>query len=152
GRPTAVPPGAGFVGGLASATVREDGPHNAFVGREDELGVLARALDRTVGGAVAVALVTGEPGIGKTCLVDALAAEARRRGVRVLWTEAQEGPRAPLALWGPVERALGVRRGEPGDPTLPSSERRWELLDLLGAEMADAAPIVVALEDLHWAD
>lgn len=128
--------------------MREDRPLDAFVGRDDELAVLVRALDRAAGGDVAVAVVAGEPGIGKTRLVDALAVEAGRRDVRVLRTEAYEGQRAPLSLWGPVERALGAHRGD----SLPSSERRWELVDLLGAEMADAAPLVVVLEDLHWAD
>ena len=126
-------------------------PLDAFVGRDAELAALTRSLDRAVGGDSAVALVAGEPGIGKSRLVDALAAEARRRDVRVVWGEAREDRHAPLSLWSAVERALGIgANGE--DVGLPGSERRWELVDRLGAELADAAPVVVVAEDLHWAD
>lgn len=131
--------------------MRERRPLDAFVGRDGELAALTRSLDRALGGDGAVALVAGEAGIGKSRLVDALAAEARRRDVRVVWGEAREDRHAPLSLWAAVERALGI--GANGDDAgLPASERRWELVDRLGAELADAAPVVVVAEDLHWAD
>jgi hypothetical protein len=129
--------------------VRDRRSLDAFVGRDAELDALRRPLDRALAGDTAVALVSGEAGIGKSRLADALAAEARHRAARVVWGEAHDDHRAPLALWSPVERALGVRSG---DGELPSSERRWDLVDVLVAELADAAPVVVVLEDLHWAD
>ena len=145
---------------------------DAFVGRDAELAMLTRALDRAVGGPpaggrgdpargtepgadgdgrVVVALAAGEAGIGKSRLVDALATEARRRRLKVVWGEAREGQQGPLSLWTSVERALGIG-SDHADGALPGSERRWELVDLLGAELAEAAPVVVVLEDLHWAD
>ena len=128
--------------------MRERRPLDAFVGRDAELAALTRSLDRALGGGAAVALVAGEAGIGKSRLVHALAAEAGRRDVRVVWGEARDEQLAPLSLWAPVERALGIG----ADPDLPASERRWDLVDGLGAALADSAPVVVVLEDLHWAD
>ncbi|HEY8544482.1 MAG TPA: AAA family ATPase [Acidimicrobiales bacterium] len=141
---------------------------DVFVGRDVERAALGRALDRAAQGDPALALVVGEAGIGKSRLVDALAADARARGVRVLWAEALDERHAPLRLWAPVERALALDRtpalatagggtdhgrgSSPSQPELPPSERRWELLDALVAGLADAAPAAVLLEDLHWAD
>jgi tetratricopeptide (TPR) repeat protein len=63
-----------------------------LVGRQKELEWLASVL----GGGVTV--VAGEAGIGKTRLVEALAARARRDGLAVGWGRAWEGADAP-ALW-----------------------------------------------------
>ncbi|MGH9214376.1 MAG: AAA family ATPase [Acidimicrobiales bacterium] len=126
-------------------------PLDAFVGRDRELAALVGSLDRALAGEVAVALVVGEAGIGKSRLVDALAVEARGRDVRVVWGEATERHQAPLSLWTGVERSLGLGRDRV-DRSLPSSERRWETVELMGVELADVAPVVVVLEDLHWAD
>lgn len=123
---------------------------DAVVGRDAELAALVRALDRAAQGDLAVALVAGEPGIGTSRLVDALAAEARGRGIRVVWAEARDDQHAPLRLWSPVERALCARG--PGPSVTCQRRSGWELLDLLVAGLADAAPVVVALDDLHWAD
>ncbi|MPY93286.1 MAG: hypothetical protein GEV08_09520 [Acidimicrobiia bacterium] len=38
------------------------------------------------------------------------------------------------------------------DPALPAEERRWEHLELLSSALIPAAPAVVVLDDLHWAD
>ncbi|HEY3144208.1 MAG TPA: ATP-binding protein [Acidimicrobiales bacterium] len=119
--------------------MRERRPLDAFVGRDAELETLTRSLDRALGGDPAVALVAGEPGIGKSRLVDALAAEARRHDVRVVWGEARDDRHAPLSLWAAVERALGSGANGAEETLLPSSERRWELVDRLGAGLADAA-------------
>jgi DNA-binding winged helix-turn-helix (wHTH) protein len=47
----------------------------AMIGRTDELGVLRAALERARTGRRQLVFVTGEPGIGKTTLVDAFLAE-----------------------------------------------------------------------------
>ena len=80
-----------------------------FVGREAELGMLTVDLDAALAGRGGVVLVAGEPGIGKTRLVEELAAQASGRGVLVLWGRCWEGERAP-AFWPWVQiRAMSVR-------------------------------------------
>jgi len=61
------------------------GVGSAFVGRARELDELRAGLADAVSGRGCFFMVSGEPGIGKTRLVDELAAEARRQGVQVLW-------------------------------------------------------------------
>jgi predicted ATPase len=55
-----------------------------FVGRTNELAWLGGLLARATTGESLVALVGGEAGVGKTRLVEQLAATAREQGMRVL--------------------------------------------------------------------
>src|SRR5690349_12098825 len=66
-----------------------------FVGRDAELALLTSALDRAFGGAGQLVLLAGEPGIGKTRTVEQIAAQARARGVRLLWGNCYEWEGAP---------------------------------------------------------
>jgi class 3 adenylate cyclase len=84
GRPDANP-----LEGLASGT---------FVGRDRELGELRAALERALASEGRVAMVSGEPGIGKTRLAEELDTYAQLRGVRVLRGACHEGEGAP-AFW-----------------------------------------------------
>jgi tetratricopeptide (TPR) repeat protein len=68
-------------------------PPTSFVGRRKELAELRAALDESVRGHLY--LISGEPGIGKTRLADELAAEARGRGVRVVWGRCWAGGSTP---------------------------------------------------------
>jgi AAA ATPase domain len=56
----------------------------AFVGRARGLAELRAGLDDAIEGRGRLVLLAGEPGIGKTCTVERLAAEARARDSRVL--------------------------------------------------------------------
>ena len=58
--------------------------HPSFVGRERELGELTAAFDRAVEGEASLAMVVGEPGIGKTSLCEQLAAYVASKGGRTL--------------------------------------------------------------------
>jgi DNA-binding SARP family transcriptional activator len=69
-----------------------------FVGRERELVQLTRALDDALAGQGRVALLAGEPGIGKSRLADELATRARARGMNVLVGRCWEAGGAP-AYW-----------------------------------------------------
>ena len=60
-------------------------------GREAETAILRQTLDQVESGRRAVALIEGEPGIGKTRLLDAALADAGRRAFR--W------PLAGLKSW-----------------------------------------------------
>ena len=66
-----------------------------FLGRESELAVLTAALDEAEAGRGGLVLLGGEPGIGKSRLADELAADARQRGMSVLWGRAWEDAGAP---------------------------------------------------------
>jgi predicted ATPase/DNA-binding NarL/FixJ family response regulator len=149
-----------------------------LVGRERELGALARALDGVTGGRTAFLEVAGEPGIGKTRLLGALAAHAERRGWPVLEGRTTEFERdAPYGLWvdavDPHLQTLGtarLRRLAGGD-LAALAVAMPAFADLLGASappaerftvhravrgllerMAASRPLVVCLDDVHWAD
>lgn len=95
-------------------------------------------------------LVVGEPGIGKTRLVNEGAAIARVADMRVLRGQADRSWREPMELWRGVHRALGV---EPfPDLTLSSEVRRWDYLENLTDALSACGPALVLLEDLHWSD
>ena len=57
------------------------GPARRIVGREHEIEVLHAAIDPAGGGAIAVC---GEPGIGKSVLLEAAARRGQERGHLVL--------------------------------------------------------------------
>ena len=73
-----------------------------LIGRETPLRVLRAALDRGSG----AVLVRGEPGIGKTSLVDALAREAAARGQTVLTARTDPDDGAP-PLWPWLQAPAG---------------------------------------------
>jgi DNA-binding SARP family transcriptional activator len=142
-----------------------------LVGRSVELRQAIAALDEARTG-TQVVLVEGEPGIGKTRLVEELAVEASGRGVAVHWGRAFEGGATPAFWpWLPVLRALARGPGVDGRvaPELASllssaadgagppdtGRGRFALLDAvthLIAAAAAARPLVVVLDDLQWAD
>ncbi len=152
----------------------------AFIGRQPELAELTAALQRATAGEATVALVGGESGVGKSRLLDQFAVGARADGARVLWgdcLELGEGelPYAPivsalrpLARNGdPVLDELGEARAELArllpelgaigdlrvEPLAGSGQlRMFELLLGLFERLARDQPVVVVMEDLHWAD
>jgi tetratricopeptide (TPR) repeat protein len=103
----------------------------AFVGRDREVAELVAGLEDAIGGRERLFLITGEPGIGKTWLVEHLAAHAIRQGIRVYWGRCWEGGGAPpFWPWGLV---IGALAEDYGEETLAS----W-----LGAGMARVAQLV----------
>ncbi len=175
-----------FVAEVESTTATPIATSEGFVGRADALARLWAAFERARDGATSVVLIAGEPGIGKTRIVEELGRAARAAGARVYSGWCHEGEGAPpywpwtqvlrvvereldLHALGPALRAAidevarlvpGLRKdeatGRAGAP--PASERtdgRFRLYDavatLLGA-LAARDPLVVALDDLHWAD
>src|SRR5262245_24372668 len=113
--------------------------------RDRTLEALERAVADAAAGQGSVALVTGEPGIGKTTLVRAFADGAAGRA-RVLLS-ACDDLMAPRTL-GPLRDAaagtdgpLAAALDQPVDAVFGA------LLEELGAE-----PTVLVVEDLHWAD
>ncbi len=125
-------------------------PAGVLLGRDHELAQLRQVVDGARRGRPAIALLAGEPGIGKSRLADEAARIARDDGMCVLRGESDALTHRPMELWRGVYRAL--RAVPDGDPSLPAEERRWEYLETLVDALASRAPAVVVLEDLQWAD
>jgi DNA-binding CsgD family transcriptional regulator/tetratricopeptide (TPR) repeat protein len=124
-----------------------------FVGRAGELGELERALDATRAGTGAAVLVAGEAGIGKTRLASELARRARGAGFEVLLGRSIDlvGTELPYQPFAEALRPLG--ESWQADRQAPGSQLRVfeeTLARLTGC--AASAPVLLALEDLHWAD
>src|SRR5262249_21475521 len=89
--------------GTPSAVVRAETP---LIGREKELGHLRAALTAAMQGQGRVVLMSGESGVGKSRLVEELAAEASRRGARTLLGHGYETERVlPFRPWIEALRA-----------------------------------------------
>jgi hypothetical protein len=115
----------------------------ALVGRRRELQLLKRGLDEATGGGTGIVVVAGEPGIGKTTLVQCFADELRLNG-RPLYEApaAREDRRTSLLPWRRVVASLLNLTTDVDGSTLleaaatrfednPSILRRLPLLDAL---------------------
>jgi predicted ATPase len=80
-------------------------PEPLLIGRERERALLWSHYQAAASGQTRVVLIEGPPGIGKTCLLDAMAAHARQQGVPVLRGGASEAEGMPPYL--PFLEALG---------------------------------------------
>jgi class 3 adenylate cyclase len=138
-------------------------PARPFVGREKELAELRTALDLVAARRGSVFLITGEPGIGKTRLMQEVAGVALDQGWRVLVGRCWEEGGAPAYWpWIQIVRAAGGEFERLAVPIPDSAAAgadpdsvRFRLFDaatrfLLGA--ARLRPLVIVLEDLHAAD
>jgi len=108
--------GKGLVRGVARMPQPEtrSGPQDAgaFVGRAHELAVLSGALRQATAGDARLALVSGEPGIGKTELARAFARSAATGGALVLWGSAwEDGGAPPYWPWVQVLRSYARQAG-----------------------------------------
>ncbi|HXJ33710.1 MAG TPA: AAA family ATPase [Candidatus Eisenbacteria bacterium] len=151
-----------------------------FVGRAAELEWLRGCLESALAGRPRVALVVGEPGIGKTRLLRELQTHATARGASVCVGRGHEDlaiPFLPIAealaprvqsMSASVARLLGgdadvVRRlvhGDVATGAVHDSHRPWQPHDpklFLAAsraviELAREEPMVLMLDDVHWVD
>ena len=112
-------------------------------------------------------LLTGDAGVGKSALLNAVATEARRRGTRVLRVAGMEFEAALSfaglsQLLGPVlgrlpeldemhERALRVALGMSDERASEERAVAMATLNLLSG-LAEAEPIVVVVDDVNWVD
>ncbi len=164
-----------------------------LVGREEELDLLRRRWERAVNGEGQLVLIVGEPGIGKSRLVEEFRAKlGETPHTWVEWSSSQllqNTPLHPIAEWGrqrfggadaPADqrladlentlRLIGLDAGEyapllaplvdiplPADRAAkfpPEELRRRQLAAMTAWFLAGARsqPVVLAFEDLHWAD
>ena len=108
-----------------------------FVGRERELGQLSEAFDRVASGRGSLAMVVGEPGIGKTALCEQLALHAAEKGgLRLVGHCYEEGSLSmPYLAFVECLRTYVLNR-EPDD-----------LRDDLGPRAGDLARILPEIRD-----
>ena len=164
-----------------------------LVGRDEEIAMLMRRWERARQGDGQLVLIVGEPGLGKSRLIEEF--HARLREVPHTWVEwscsqlLQNTPLHPITEWGrqrfggtdvPAERRLAdlentltLIKLDPAEnvpllaPLLdmplpkervlslaPEELRRRQFGALIGWTIASARvqPLVLAFEDLHWAD
>ncbi|MET8254471.1 AAA family ATPase [Micromonospora sp. NPDC005197] len=155
---------------------------SVLVGRQREIATLRDALGRAGKGDPATVLVGGEAGVGKTRLLEEFAAGATAAGARVLVGQCLELGEAglPFAPFAAALRAVLRADGAevfagyeaefarllpelgrvPAGSTAPSARPltdapRGYLFDLVAElfqRLADARPLLLIIEDLHWAD
>ena len=149
-----------------------------FVGRDDPMAILQHLWKEAVAGERRIALLAGEPGIGKTRLASQLAAQLHGQGALVLGGRCDEDLGVPYqpfveALRYYSEHATELRLGRFGGelsrlvpeladtvpglaPPLRSDPEteRYRLFDAVAAWLADAcleSPMLLVLDDVHWA-
>lgn len=147
------PPPAGPEAIRALATPAAAGP---LIGRDAEIGriraALTRAIEQRRGGQV---LICGEPGIGKSRLLEAAAAMARDAGALVLEACAYESEAIrPFALWIDALRKLDATVAPTifGSSSHGNRDRLFGGLNDLIAERSDHQPVVLLFDDLQWGD
>jgi DNA-binding NarL/FixJ family response regulator len=157
--------------------VHQNGP---LVGRNDELEMIEQALSRLQSCRSGVLEVTGEPGIGKTRLLDELTRTAMRCGCGVarggagkrecatpygaitdmldpLLATLSSGMlrlvgEAQLAQLAAVFPSLSDPRVDPGPPWGVERYRLFAAVRAVLGQLSRRRPLVVILDDLHWAD
>jgi DNA-binding CsgD family transcriptional regulator/tetratricopeptide (TPR) repeat protein len=124
-----------------------------FVGRARELGTLERLLEQARTGNGAAALIAGEAGIGKTRLASELGRRGRDAGFTTLVGRSIDlvGTELPYQPFVDALRSLGGLQVLAGRKT-GSQVRVFEETLALLTERAAVAPVLLVLEDLHWAD
>jgi DNA-binding CsgD family transcriptional regulator len=123
---------------------------NVFVGREYEVAVLRAAWQSAVGGSARVVAIEGDPGIGKTALVETLLADIPAPVVRVAGVSAES--KYPWRILDEITRRLAKARpeGHPGhmDPLASPSFVGQGLTEALQA----AGEVILLIDDAQWAD
>lgn len=118
--------------------------------RDDALATLVGAFERVRGGGPGhVAIVSGEAGVGKTSVLRALAGSLH--DAEVLWGTC-DGLRTPRPL-GPLLDIAAAAGGELAATAGTSDPGRDALFAaLLQRLRAPVRPVLVVVEDAHWAD
>ena len=170
---------------LLPPSLSAGGAHEAvpLTGREEEIDLLRSSWERTARGQQQIAVVTGEPGVGKTRLVVEFARSIARHAT-VLVGRCDREPLVAYAPWVAIlqwmirntpapalrqhlaaieagselaqivpEIGTRIHIGAAGSAT--PDGRRYRLFEVASQLLAAAsreAPILLVIDDLHWAD
>ena len=154
------------------ATV-DGGESTGLVGRTEEFAILRSTVEGALAGRTAIGIVEGEPGVGKTRLLEEAAAVAGRHGALVAWGSCLEGDGTP-SMW-PWEQALGtivsgspapearlgaelanlLRPPDAAGRAVPDGNAQFRLFEqvvaLIGRSSA-RRPTLLIFDDIQWAD
>jgi DNA-binding SARP family transcriptional activator len=172
------PPSPPLAGDVGSERGSNDRPRrDGLVGRMDELAMLWAVASSPLAGGTGLAMLEGEPGIGKTRLLEAICAKAERHEMLVLRGRCTEGDGTP-ALWPWIEIIAALLDGfppaareswltgelheliEPADgalttAVLPDSGARFRLFERIVSALRKGSaqrPILLVMDDVQWAD
>ncbi len=133
--------------------------NSTLIGRQAEIDQLHQLFGRTSELHRQVVFITGDPGIGKTALVDAFCQSLDSRSAAIVVRGQCVQGFGRKEQYYPVIEALSQIRGNlntsPGSPIAPpSAPPDQELSELCRSieELAASKPLVLIFEDLHWAD
>jgi DNA-binding CsgD family transcriptional regulator/tetratricopeptide (TPR) repeat protein len=134
-----------------------------LVGRERELGVLRQQLEMALAGQGSLVLIGGEAGIGKTALAEGLCQEAAAQDALVLVGRSYDLTETPP--YGPWVEVFDRLRQLEAIPFLPAAFSRRGTVDAVDSQaallqqvedfvrvLASQRPLILLLEDVHWAD
>ena len=145
-------PGATVGGPLPRRAEVHPSDRHGLLGREDALAAVEGVLDDAVAGWGRAVVISGEPGIGKSRVLDAVLGAAAERGFRTGrggWEDEGAPP-----LWGwrrAITELLGsaqVLDSAGTDATTASFRQGAALVEALPPD----APALLVLDDVHWAD
>ncbi|WP_043848963.1 BTAD domain-containing putative transcriptional regulator [Amycolatopsis keratiniphila] len=126
-------------------------PERPLIGRDAELARLEEASS-----ASRLVLVSGEAGVGKTALAEAFSARLAARGWTTAWGSNPDDEGSPPAYaWTRILATL-ADAGYGAPPTAePAAEdplaARWRWHRAVASYLSGAAPLLLVLDDLHWA-
>lgn len=127
---------------------------DTLVGRDQEWQSLAAALAASTAGQARVVLLRGEPGMGKSRLLDWLATHARTNAQLLRASAFETEAIRPFALWLDALRAsmAETTRAGFGDMRADSRDRLFAGLNDLIAVQAQKHCVVLLFDDVHWCD
>jgi DNA-binding CsgD family transcriptional regulator len=123
---------------------------SVFVGRGDELAALRAAWESASGGSARVVAIEGDPGAGKTALIDRLLSEVNAPAIRVSGVEGE-----PSLPWGVLEEiAAELAAASQGDWTAALDPQASPLFigQNLARQLQSGASVVLVVDNAQWVD
>jgi DNA-binding SARP family transcriptional activator len=162
---------------LQPARVVEAKASLPLIGRGSEVTRACQALEAASAGNTGLVIIEGDPGVGKTRLLEEVAAIAAGKGVRTAWGQCLEGGGTP-AMWpwvevlgalvdalpstardkwvaGELGRILRPREDVPAATMTSGGSSQFQLFEQAAAlvrQVSALQPVALVFDDLQWAD